>query len=228
MTIRDLKFSLCKTIPVMFSYVVIGFAFGITMTKSGFNAVWPVLCSLVIYTGAFQFVLVPLLMSEASLPAIFLTCIAMSSRQVFYGLSFIDRFKAMGRRYLYMVFSLTDEVYGIFTTTGYPEDVDSDSSMFLTAVLCHVYWISGTLAGAVLGMTLPFAMDGIDFSMTALFITMTIDQIRKSQSVLPFAAGLVSSAVFLAVLGPDSFMLPSLAASTAAILVFNAKGGRDE
>lgn len=225
MTKNDIRFSFIQTIPVMFSYIVIGFAYGITMNKAGFSAFWPTLCSLVIYTGAFQFVLIPFLTAGTSFPTIFLTCLAMSSRQVFYGLSFIDRFKAMGKRYLYMVFSLTDEVYGLFTTADYPDNVNRENSMFATAVLCHIYWVAGSLSGALFGMAVPFSMEGIDFSMTALFITMTIDQIKKSDGKTAFLTGLVSSVLCLAVLGPDNFMLPALILTTGILILTNRKKG---
>lgn len=224
MTLKDFKYGFTRSLPVMFGYIVLGIALGILMNKAGYSALWPFLCSVFIYTGAFQFVIVPFLTSAAPLPTILITCLAMSSRQLFYGVSFIEKFKSMGKRYLYMVFSLTDETYGLFTTITYPDDVDEDNAMFTIAVLCHLYWITGSVLGAVIGMLLPFSLEGIDFSMTAMFVTLFIDQWAKSRNNrLPAIIGLVTSGVFLIILGPANFLLPSLVLTTGLLIILGRK-----
>lgn len=229
MTLKDFKYGFIKSLPVMFGYIVLGIALGILMNQAGYNAFWPFLCSLVIYTGAFQFVIVPFLATAAPLPTILATCLAMSSRQLFYGVSFIEKFKSMGRRYLYMVFSLTDETYGLFTTITYPDDVDEDNAMFSIAFLCHAYWITGSVLGAVIGMLLPFSLDGIDFSMTAMFVTLFIDQWRKNKSnKVPAITGLISSLGFLIILGPEKFLLPSLVLTTGLLILLGRKEAKED
>ena len=75
--------ALTRSLPVLCSYLFIGTAFGIMMNEAGYG--WPLsaLSSVVIYTGAFQFVLVALLAASSPLGTIALTARLMSSRQVF-------------------------------------------------------------------------------------------------------------------------------------------------
>lgn len=227
MTREDLKFAFIKSVPIMFSYIMIGIAYGILMNQAGFNAFWPFLISLTVYTGAFQFVLVPFLASGADLATVVITCAALGSRQLFYGVSFIEQFKKMGKRYLYMVFSVTDETYGIYTSTEFPEKVNKENSMFAIAIMCHSYWIIGSVLGAVIGMLIPFSLDGIDFAMTSLFTTMFIDQWRQVKDHKPAIIGAISSIAFLIILGPAKFMLPSLVFTTGLLIFLNAKGGKE-
>ena len=75
------------------------------------------------------------------------------------------------------------------------------------------------MLGGVLGQIIPFDMTGIDFCMTALFVTIFIDQWEKTKQHMPALAGLSVAVVMLAVFGANGFMLPALLI-TSAILVF--------
>lgn len=57
---------------------------------------WALGIGLTVYAGSMQFVLVSLLSSGASLWAAATMTIVISSRHMFYGLSFLSRFPAMG------------------------------------------------------------------------------------------------------------------------------------
>ena len=76
----------------------------------------------------------------------------------------------------------------------------------------------------MLGQIIPFDMEGIDFCMTALFVTIFIDQWEKARTHTPALAGLCVAVLALAIFGANGFMLPALLA-TSGILVF---AGRKE
>ena len=102
------------TIPVMCGYLFLGVAFGATLAQAGFGAQWALMISGLVYAGSLQFVMVPFLVSGASLATVFLTALMVNARHIFYGVSFIDRFRRMGKLRPYMIFSLTDETYCVF------------------------------------------------------------------------------------------------------------------
>jgi 4-azaleucine resistance transporter AzlC len=52
--------------------------------------------------------------------------------------------------------------------------------MFYVTLLDQCYWIGGTLIGAAAGSLIPFNTRGIGFSLTALFIVLMIEQIRRA------------------------------------------------
>ena len=86
------------------------------MENAGFKWYYSLLVSLTVYTGAYQFVLVTLLSSGASILTMALTAFLMNSRQSFYALTFVDEFNRMGKRKLYMIHTMTDETYAVNCT----------------------------------------------------------------------------------------------------------------
>ncbi|MGE4354136.1 MAG: AzlC family ABC transporter permease [Oscillospiraceae bacterium] len=213
---KDWKFAFLKTVPVMFGYLALGMAFGILMQQEGYSALWSALASVVIFAGSMQFLLVSLLSSGASLTLAAIMTLLINSRHLFYGLSFIEKFKKLGKERQYLIFSLTDETYSVLCSL--PEGTDTPSKMVKIAALDQLYWVVGSLTGGLLGEIIPFDTTGIDFSMTALFIVIFTEQLLLAKSKLPALVGLISAIVFLIVLGPDAFILPSLIATVTILL----------
>lgn len=203
------------TAPVMCGYLFLGVAFGATLAQAGFGAPWALMISTLVYAGSLQFVMVPFLASGVSLVTVFLTALMVNARHIFYGVSFIDRFKRMGKLRPYMIFSLTDETYSVFC--GLPGE-ESDGVMLRVAAYDQLYWIIGSLAGTLLAQGLPFDLTGIDFAMTALFIVICVERVMNKADRLPAAIGAVCAGACLLVLGPDRFLAPALLLCAAILL----------
>mgnify|MGYP000094890664 FL=1 len=203
------KLAFVKSLPIMCSYFFLGAAYGIMMEETGFPWYVALLLSMTVYTGAFQFVLITFLSTGASLLTIAITALLMNSRQSFYSLTFLNDFKRMGKRKLYMIHSLTDETYAVNCTLELPRK-EKEDTMFGVALLSHFYWMAATVAGAVLGQLIPFELEGIDFCMTALFVIIFMDQWKKASSHIPALAGLTCGIVCLLIFGQSSFILPAL------------------
>lgn len=203
------KLAFVKSLPIMCSYFFLGAAYGIMMEETGFPWYVALLLSMTVYTGAFQFVLITFLSTGASLLTIAITALLMNSRQSFYSLTFLNDFKRMGKRKLYMIHSLTDETYAVNCTLELPRK-EKEDTMFGVALLSHCYWMAATVAGAVLGQLIPFELEGIDFCMTALFVIIFMDQWKKASSHIPALAGLTCGIVCLLIFGQSRFILPAL------------------
>lgn len=108
-----LRFAFKQSLPVLFGYLFLGAAFGIMLFKAGYNWVWAALISLLVYAGSGQFLLVSLISSGAGLATTALMTLFINTRHMFYGLSYIEKFKAGGWRYPFMIFTLTDETYSV-------------------------------------------------------------------------------------------------------------------
>ncbi len=213
------KYAFIQSVPVFFGYLFLGIAFGILLEQAGFHAGWALLSSLVIYAGSGQFLLVSLLERNASLAVVSAMTLLINGRHIFYGLSFVEKFRSMGRKCLYMIFSLTDETYSVLCSLQPPEKVDPNKAMFRIALLDHSYWILGSFLGAMMGSLIPFDFQGVDFSMTALFVVIFLDQWKSMPSHIPAMIGIFSSLFFLVLLGSEQFLLPSLAATAAALFL---------
>ena len=196
----------------MAGYLFLGTAFGIVLTEAGYNVWWALLMSSLVFAGSMQFVMVPMMVTAVSPLTMTITALFVNSRHLFYGLSFIESFKKMKTR-PYMIFSLTDETYSVLCgcKTEDPEE-SHRSSWFLISLMDQMYWIIGSVFGSLLGQVLPFDMTGIDFSMTALFVVILIEQVLSMPSRKWFAAicGLIIGVICLLILGSDNFLLPAL------------------
>ena len=206
------------TIPVMCGYLFLGTAFGATLAQAGFDPVWALMMSGLVYAGSLQFVMVPLMASGAALGTVALTALMVNARHLFYGVSYIERFRRMGWRRPYMIFSLTDETYSVFCGL---EGEESDGVMLRVALYDQLYWVTGSVVGALLAQQLPFDLTGIDFSMTALFIVICLERALNKADRLPVVVGGACAVVCLLLLGPDSFLAPALAATALLLMVLN-------
>lgn len=206
-----IKYALKKSLPVLFGYLFLGSAFGIMLYDAGYNWIWAVLISVVVFAGSGQFLLVSLLSSAASIPTVAMMTLFINSRHMFYGLSLIDKFKAGGWRYPFMIFTLTDETYSVnISIHSVPENVDEPRARFLIGELDHSYWIAGSVIGSLLGQNLPIDFTGIDFSMTALFTVIFVDLIVDTKNKICGTVGLFCAFVCLMLFGADRFLLPAL------------------
>ena len=76
------------------------------------------------------------------------------------------------------------------------------------------------------GQLLPFNFEGIDFCMTALFVTIFMDQWERIKDHSPAAAGLAVGSICLFIFGASSFMLPALIIVSLMLLVFDRYKGK--
>ena len=207
------------TVPVLMGYLSIGVVFGWMMSAAGFVPTWAALMSVTIYAGSGQYLGVDLLANASPLAdAAFLTLI-INFRHLVYGLSMLEKFRGMGWRKLYMIFSLTDETYALLAGVQAPEGVDEKGFYFSIALLDHLYWILGSLIGAAAGALITINTEGIDFAMTALFLVIAVDQWRSSRRHLPVLLGGGATLACLLALGPEGgrFLIPALVILVAGL-----------
>jgi len=96
--------------------------------------------------------------------------------------------------------------------------VEPDRFRFWVSALNQSYWFLGTLIGTLAGGLASFDTRGLEFSLTALFIVLLIEQTRKVRTALPYlASGACAVAAYL-LLGPARMLLPAIGA--AGILLF--------
>ena len=149
------------TIPVMTGYLFIGMAFGVMIQEKGYNFLWAILMSVLCYAGSGQYLAVNFFAPGVSLLQVIFMEFMLNLRHIFYGLSLLERFAKMGKKRLYMIFSLTDETYSLFFVTKVPKDVEEGQFLFAIALLDQLYWIAGSAIGALLGSVLPIDTTGI-------------------------------------------------------------------
>ena len=216
------------TVPVMTGYVFLGFGFGIVMHQSGFGGLWPIAMSLLIYAGSMQYMAVSLLTGGASLLTTALTTLVVNARHLFYGISMVDSYKGAGRKKPYLIFALTDETYSLVSRENLPEGVPFLSYCLLVSFFDQCWWVGGTALGSLAGDLLPLNFEGIEFVLTALFVTIFVEQWLSTKNHFPAVTGLAATAVCLLVFGKDVFLIPSMALIAILLTISRKTGKRKE
>ncbi len=93
--------------------------------------------------------------------------------------------------------------------------------MYYVALFSQTSWLVGTLLGATIGTILPLQLKGVEFCMTAMFITIVIDQWESHDKHFPTIMSAVVAIVLLGLLGGGQFMLPSLLVSTLLLVIYD-------
>lgn len=228
-----IKTAFIKSLPVMAGYVVLAIGFGILMKEAGYGLFWSFLMSFTIYAGSMQYVAVSLLSSGASLISAALTTLMVNARHLFYGVSMIDKYKDAGKKKPYLIFALTDETYSLLCGDDYPEGEDRHWYSFFVSLFNQCYWVIGSIIGSILGSLITFNTAGIDFSMTALFVTVFVEQWLTAKNHLPAIAGLFCSIACLMIFGPENFLIPTMISITIVLslcknVMDNEGGAKDE
>ena len=207
---RAFKAALPHTLPIAAGFLFMGLGYGVLMGANGFPFFYPMCMSAVIFAGSMEFVTVDLLLSAFNPLAAFVMALAVNARHVFYGISMLERFRGVGRKKWYLIYGMCDESFAINSSAEVPEGVDRGWFMFFVTLLNHLYWVGGSTLGGILGNVLAFDATGLEFVLTALFLTIVVDQWRSTREHVPAVVGALAGVVCLVVFGPDSFAVPAL------------------
>ena len=94
----------------------------------------------------------------------------------------------------------------------------------LVSALDQVYWVAGSLLGSLAGSLLPFDFQGIEFVLTALFVTIFVEQWLSTENHAPAIIGVVSTTACLLLFGSDVFLIPSMLVIAAVLTIMRRTG----
>ena len=213
------------TLPVMTGYLFLGIGFGILMYEKGYGVLWSFAMAAFMYAGSAQYLTVSLLAGNASLLSAALSVLFINARHLFYGITMLDSYRDTGNKKPYLIYALTDETYSLVTQNTPPEGISKLGYCFLVSVLDHIYWIVGCTLGGLLGKALPISFEGIEFVLTALFVTIFTEQWLSTKEHRPALIGVGATLLCLVIFGKDIFLIPSMVL-IAMILTLSRKTGR--
>ena len=218
---KTLSTAFSATLPVMAGYLILGFGFGIIMKANGFSTALAAAMSIFIYAGSMQYVAIGLMTGGATLVTTALTTLTVNIRHLFYGISMLEKYQNAGKAKPYLLFALTDETYSLVCgeLPNIPPEKRANYRLLVT-ILNHLYWIIGSVAGAVAGSLIQFNSQGIDFALTALFLTVFTDQWLTSKRHGPALIGLGAPVVSLLLFGGDNFLIPSMTIIALALCLY--------
>jgi 4-azaleucine resistance transporter AzlC len=190
---QNVKKAFHLTVPILFGYISIGIPFGLMVVNAGYPWWLALVMSLTVFSGTGEYMAVGLMASGASLPAFLITQFFVGIRHIVYGLSLLKKYETTGKWKFFLIFALTDETYALLSTEDCPEGEHPGEYYSLIAALDWLYWLTGTVIGALLGTFLPFSFAGVDFALNALFIVLMINQIKMSKDFFPSLCGILTS-----------------------------------
>jgi len=222
---RALKTTFLDTVPVLTGYLFLGAGFGILLgEQTGLGVGWAVAMAVFMFAGSGQYLAVSLIADHASLISAAIATFLINARHIFYGISLIDTYKGAGRKKTYMIFGLTDETYSLVTQNEPPKGMKRHTYCFLVTFFNQIYWLIGCSLGNLLSL-LPISFAGVEFVLTALFVTIFVEQWHSHKNHLPAIIGVGSTLLCLVIFGQNIFLIPSMA-MIAVLLTISRKTGR--
>ena len=217
--VPEIKAAFVATMPVMAGYIVLGMGFGIIMKTRGYGIGWSLAMSVFIYAGSMQYLAIDLLTGGASLITAALTTLMVNARHLFYGISMVEKYKGAGGKKPYIIFALTDETYSLVCGDIPAEAHDRHMYYFLVSLMDQIYWVAGSVLGAVLGSVITISVEGIDFALTALFVTVFVEQWLSTKDHMAALTGVAASVVCLLIFGAGNFLIPAIIIIAATLTV---------
>ena len=212
------------TIPVMTGYLVLAIGFGILLKTKGYGLGWAIAMSGFIYAGSMQYLTIDLLCGGVSLVTTAVTTLMVNARHLFYGISMVERYKDTGKKKPYLIFSLTDETYSLVCSEESIKGMENPKEYyFLVSLFNQTYWVVGSIIGSILGNIIPFNVEGIDFVLTALFVTIFVEQWLTTKEHRPAVIGVLASVLCLMILGGDNFLIPTMVIIILLLMIQKGK-----
>lgn len=185
------------SLPIAVGYFPIAFSFGVAATNLGFSAAEAVFLSVVIYSGASQFMALTLLSGGTAVGVSIFTLLAMNLRHLLYGPSLLERAGAKARTRLSWAwaYGLTDEVYA--ATIGFLSGRSkawTERWMLGIGAASNLSWVAGTAVGALAGggtlAAYPAVEAALGFMLPALFLSLLLAIMSRAQApVVAVAVG---------------------------------------
>lgn len=186
---------------IIFTYLPVSFAFGVSATQFGFSAWEALFLSCSMYAGASQFLVVALLGSGTSIWITALTVIALDIRHVLYGpaLQNLIQDRLNLKKTAIWSWGLTDEVFasGMIKLSQRRQEW-SESWMLGLSLFSWMSWALGSLLGGLFAdqvTHLPqFLQAALDFLLPALFLSFLLAAFEKKHTFV-VAVSLIISAL---------------------------------
>lgn len=215
----SLRYAFKRSIPIMIGFFPVGIAYGILMLEAGYGFLWSAGCSAIVFAGSLQMLMVSFLAGGVPILTVAVTALLLNSRHIFYGISFIEKFRDYGPWKYFLIFSLADENYSLLCSPNDMEGTDERLVNIYSSLLVYGYWIVFSALGGICGRFITFDTTGIDFALTALFTVILIEQLKGTKSKLPAVMAAVCAVLCILIFGASNFLLPSLTATVAVLML---------
>jgi 4-azaleucine resistance transporter AzlC len=200
----------------------LGIALGLLVIQAGLPWWLAPALSLSAFAGSLELMLVGMIAAVVPLAAVALTTLVVNFRHIFYAFSFPLHLVRNRFAKAYSVYAMIDEAYA--TSGSLPPDQRSAPRLLAMQIACQTYWVGGGLIGVAVGAALPAPIKGLEFSLCALFVVLTLDALRSSRDVPPALLAVASVSVAL-ILTPKIALFTSMVTFVGLLVVYQFARG---
>lgn len=206
-----------RTLPVFAGYCFLGMTYGIFLNTSGLPVWYPLIMSLIIFSGSAEIIAVSCMLGAFNPANAFVIAFMTGARYLFYGISMLDKFRGTGWKKFYLIYGMVDETFSINYQSVIAPDIDKGWFMFFVTLMDHLYWIFGANMGSLMGSFIGFSTEGLDFVMTAMFVVIFMNQWMTEKRHLSELIGIGCALLCLILFGADNFIIPTMIAILTAL-----------
>lgn len=148
---KTVAYAFHHSIPILIGFFPVGLAYGLLMQQAGYNFLWSGACSLFVLGRLAAVSDDHVLCRRRVTRHGGVLALLLNSRHIFYGLSFIDKFRSFGRGRWFLIYSLCDENYSLHCSHDFGPDVNEKWAYVLTAAFVTFYWVALSMLGGLVG-----------------------------------------------------------------------------
>lgn len=184
--------------PLLLGIIPFGFVAGIAAVNAGLGLPEAVGLSAIVFAGAAQLATLELVGRDAPLAIVVVTAVVINLRMLMYSASIAPHFQQLSKRAKATVaYLLTDQAYAL-AIARYRSDGASPVAYYLgVAVTLWVVWQVTTVAGVVLGASVPESL-GLEFAVPLVFLALLVPAMEDRPTTV---AGMMGGAVAVAATG---------------------------
>jgi 4-azaleucine resistance transporter AzlC len=187
-----------ETIPVTIGVIPFGLVAGVTSVNSGFPADASFHMSWMLFAGASQLAAVQLYAQNAAFVLIVLTAFMVNTRYIMYSAALAPHFKTLSLHWkLLLSYIMVDQAfaYSLAHYHKHPDLTEKQWYYLGTAIPSWVIWVCASLAGVLLGQTLPSEW-GLDFAVPLSFVAVLVPALKDRPALIAAIVGGVLATVF--------------------------------
>ncbi len=175
----EIKSALRAGVPIFIGYFPAAIAFGILAKGCEITLLECILFSAVVFAGASQFIALNLVMTGMGFPGIILTTLLVNFRHFLMSAYLSTRVGKMAKRYKFlMAFGVTDEVFSVLS---FKRGTLSKTYVYILQLSAYSGWVSGTIAGYILGGFLPDVLTkSMGVALYALLLAILLPEMKQS------------------------------------------------
>ncbi|MGM0417258.1 MAG: AzlC family ABC transporter permease [Thermodesulfobacteriota bacterium] len=216
----DFIHALSAVWPVCLGYLPLGLAMGVLGEKAGLSPVQVCFMSLAVFAGSGQFIAISMISAGASAFSIIMTTFMINLRHLLMSSSLSVYFKDVpGKKLFLFSYGIVDETFLVNIEKLKSGQWGINRSIIVNFSAFSA-WALSTTTGCYFGKFIPQDAFGIDYALTAMFISLLVLQLNSSIYIITaIIAGFGAVAVSMIIPGNLYIVIASVSAAAAGVAI---------